>query len=456
MAVRLSKSVVLFCFLIRLSFQFRFRPIDALINRVWVVVAEQCPGGSLYKFMLDNDLISSNFALSDFTYIHHCQSSPEGLTAVLAAARQSAEFRRAGGKDMFMESRYLDERSDIRLYSYSYKPEWVLFHMAGRVETDLGQWRANGTLRHTLSDPQSTLSEVATWFNLPMETVLLNDDFWTREWGYADIEQLLPAIAHVSASNGQQPAVLVDAGANVGKITKSMMEIFPDNFQIISVEPIKMNFEKLVDLAHSSDWSTSGRFFPVNAGISDQTGTLRFEYKCAGEINELARIVSDHNQHVRMGDCQSEIPVYTLTDILNSTVGLNGAQVLLLKLDLEGHDGQVIRGTLDYFARRAIKFVSFEFAQPSLADKHSLEYIVRTLWSVGYMCFWITRENLIPVSSWFFHRGFELRRWTNYFCGYYEDPDILRILRSVNTNEVVERGYQQFLQEFQQQNSQAR
>lgn len=91
-------------------------------------------------------------------------------------------------------------------------------------------------------------------------------------------------------------------------------------------------------------------------------------------------------------------------------------QILILKIDTEGHDEYVIKGSNQLLSEKRITFVLFE-----TATNQRVKSIVEFMAHHGYLCFLIFPTKLVPVHTtdwWYPHMdNFTGSWWGNGFCG---------------------------------------
>merc|ERR1711879_1117699 len=112
---------------------------------------------------------------------------------------------------------------------------------------------------------------------------------------------------------------------------------------------------------------------------------------------------------------------------------LYGEPVFLLKIDTEGWDAKVLRGASDYFSRKLIRFVIFEYHRKWRVAGHSLKNASATLYGYGYLCFLITADALVPVYDRWWQRMYEDYTWKNVFCGQSGDASLFDVYISYGT-----------------------
>ena len=108
----------------------------------------------------------------------------------------------------------------------------------------------------------------------------------------------------------------------------------------------------------------------------------------------------------------------------------------MLKLDIEGFEAQVVYSLGWLLKSRRIQFLVFEYAKNRWRDQ-VLEHVIQYFYSVGYMCFLLTREQLWPVGGPFWVQGYVNIVWSNFLCGVLDDPVLIRVVEVHNESKDV-------------------
>jgi FkbM family methyltransferase len=134
-------------------------------------------------------------------------------------------------------------------------------------------------------------------------------------------------------------SVAFDIGAHKGETTLKLLRAFP-GVQMHSFEPLPENFADLQRATAGSNVRT------VNAAVSDRSGVVTM---ARGEASYLASLHRD-GQGV-------EVQAVTVDEYVLE-LGLD--RIDLLKIDTEGHDEAVLRGSLKQLESGRIEFVVCE------------------------------------------------------------------------------------------------
>lgn len=140
-------------------------------------------------------------------------------------------------------------------------------------------------------------------------------------------------------------AIIMDVGANVGDATVRLASVFP-HYNIHAFEPVTSTRESLL---------TSVRSFP-NVAVHDKAlGSKKGTCTMTAEPNsEINRIVSF--SHSKKDNLQ-QVEVTTVDDFLSK---IGHPKVGLMKLDTEGFDVEVLRGSANAIAKGLIDLMVIE------------------------------------------------------------------------------------------------
>jgi FkbM family methyltransferase len=151
----------------------------------------------------------------------------------------------------------------------------------------------------------------------------------------------------VSVKRLRPGAVIFDVGANVGQFA-TLAQTVP-NCKLYCFEPGKHTFAALSENIH--------RATLFSLALAAEPGTLTLHYDHAG--SGLASLTKRRLDHHGIGfEGSEQVDVETM-DRMCAQLGVTSID--LLKIDVEGHELDVLRGAKDMLAKRAIGSVQFEF-----------------------------------------------------------------------------------------------
>lgn len=163
--------------------------------------------------------------------------------------------------------------------------------------------------------------------------------------------------------------VIVDAGANVGSYTQALIKSGIPFKKIVMIEPAPALNARLNDLANHYPEIA---FEPIAVGAEPGSLDLYFDHEGSGLASLYQRDVShvgvDMNQSVR-------VPV----DTLDSIASKYAFEIIdYLKLDLEGHELEALKGAKKLLEEKRIRAITFEFGGCNIDSRT----YVKDFWSL--------------------------------------------------------------------------
>ena len=176
--------------------------------------------------------------------------------------------------------------------------------------------------------------------------------------------------------------VVVDVGANQGQFVQQVLDAFAQRtVQIHAFEPSEQSFQVLRDRVGSSPSIRLNRL-----ALGRQVGTARLYSDAPGSgLASMTRRRLDHFgiQHGR----SEEIKVGTLDDYLRAQ-GLT--DVALLKVDVEGHELDVLEGGRQSLRTGVVRRVLFEFGGCNIDSRTYLQDFFYLFLDLGMHLFRLT------------------------------------------------------------------
>jgi len=171
------------------------------------------------------------------------------------------------------------------------------------------------------------------------------------EWGRAEIEQIIPYAT----------GTVLDIGANIGTHTLSFAKVA---HQVIAIEAQWFNYQSLVaNLALNAVENVA----PLNVAASSADGTMR-----------IAHLHPD--QQINFGAMPVGVGDTFIPSLKIDSLNLRG--VSLIKIDVEGHEEEVLKGATDTIKReRPILYIE--------ADRdEKRDSLIACIESLGYSHKW--------------------------------------------------------------------
>ncbi|MCI5223594.1 MAG: FkbM family methyltransferase [Candidatus Electrothrix sp. AR4] len=174
----------------------------------------------------------------------------------------------------------------------------------------------------------------------------------------------------IEQERGGQRKTALDIGANIGNHTVYLSEFFD---KIIAFEPNPTTYSVLkINTNHLSN------VVCLDTGVSSKKGSIRFQ------VNELnmggSRIVSgnhadeDHLSQINI----NVLPIDDINELKSETIEF-------IKIDVEGHEIEVIRGMTDTLCRNK-PIIAFEQEAAEIIDGSSMS--INELKNIGYNYFY--------------------------------------------------------------------
>ena len=159
---------------------------------------------------------------------------------------------------------------------------------------------------------------------------------------------------------------VLDIGANDGKYSLEMCERFPDA-RIYAFEPLADCFSRLSEVAKQHP-----NIIPFDTALGEETGALDIERSSFHPSSSILRMSSLHKKLYpkSAATIKERIKVARLDDIMRGQAIENP---LLIKIDVQGYEGSVIRGGAETIRRAACiqvetSFFSLYEGQPLFDD----------------------------------------------------------------------------------------
>jgi FkbM family methyltransferase len=149
------------------------------------------------------------------------------------------------------------------------------------------------------------------------------------------------------------PYCIFDVGSNQGQFLQLILgKIAADDFIIHCFEPAKETFKIL------EETSIENRRIKLNnIGLGKEKGEAMLHFDNAG--SGLASLTKRKLDHFGIDFCKSEQVKISTVDDYCSENAID--HIHLLKIDVEGHELDVLAGSKKMFDRKAIEIITFEF-----------------------------------------------------------------------------------------------
>jgi FkbM family methyltransferase len=223
-------------------------------------------------------------------------------------------------------------------------------------------------------------------------------------------EEWVLAQVVATACAGVATPVVFDVGANVGDYALLVRRHVPSAL-IYAFEPSEPVYKELAEnLSARGDMNAR----PYNIGFSDAEKEVElYSYSIEGtEISLLASLDLRLPTQVREVEVSSTKRIQTKTiDGFCADNAIN--RIDFLKLDVEGHELAILRGSSKMLAAQAISMIQFEFGPANIYSR-TYFYNFWSLLSEAYNIYRIIPQGIVPISYYGEHR--EVFLTTNYLA----------------------------------------
>jgi FkbM family methyltransferase len=177
-----------------------------------------------------------------------------------------------------------------------------------------------------------------------------------------------------TAPDGQ---VFVDVGANLGYFTLAAASL---GYKVIAFEPMSRNAQKLAKSIQRNEQFASRVTLYQNAvtALSGQPVTLHETHHSNqgnGQIvvsdADIMDGILDHDDNVLHSVTLSEV--------------LQGVNTFIVKIDVEGHENEVLEGAREWICKNVVKHIIMEISDATKLSSHpSLSTLIDFLTAAGY------------------------------------------------------------------------
>ncbi len=210
----------------------------------------------------------------------------------------------------------------------------------------------------------------------------------------------IAAARSVLRAERDDPLVIFDIGANRGEYSELILKAFP-TAQIHAFEPSVESFNLLSDrLKCYQNVST------YNCALGKTEGqALLYKETRLGRIASLTRL------DVTQSNLTEEIAVRCLDSLLPS---LDLQQINLVKIDVEGHEMDVLLGAEGAIRSGTIRHIQFELGGSSVDTNTTLKMFFDFLGDYNYELCLIRPDSIYPLSN--YKYSYEQYSTTNFLA----------------------------------------
>jgi len=204
----------------------------------------------------------------------------------------------------------------------------------------------------------------------------------------------------------EEPFCIFDVGANKGQFLGLALDKLGDrDFSIHCFEPSKETFSKLLSSCEDN------RVVKNNFGMGKKKEEAVLHYDESG--SGLASLTKRDLLHFGIEFDKSETVKINTIDIYCAENNIE--RIDLLKMDVEGHELDVLQGALDVFKEKTISAVMFEFGGCNIDTRTFFKDFWDFFSSRNYKLFRITPSGyLLPITN--YSERYEQFVTTNYLA----------------------------------------
>ncbi len=204
---------------------------------------------------------------------------------------------------------------------------------------------------------------------------------------------------------GQHGGITVfDVGANIGEYTEACVTEMKDDLKAVyAFEPARETFERLQ--ANLSD----NRVHLRQIGLGEEAATLTLHRNPT--YHGMASVYNRRLDHLGIAAGETEsIEVQTLAEMCEQE-GIE--RIDLLKMDVEGHELNVLKGAGSMLQEGSIRFIQFEFGGCNVDSRTYLQDFFYLLQD-QYHLYRVVSDGLVPLSG--YKEEMEIFRTINYLA----------------------------------------
>lgn len=272
-----------------------------------------------------------------------------------------------------------------------------------------------------------------------------------------DIAPIFRLIQRLGSEQQRRFRLFIDVGANIGRTSRCIIDQITDkncradlaatyghqgciaegrDAIIWAFEPVPKSFDAMITRSEKLEWPQHGQWIGFQAAVGEKDSLISFfsngdegdehasqDIKAAGSTDELK--VQQLSLDRLMLEGLSDRPQIIMKGAKHLFEPSRQLDIFLLKIDVEGYDYFVLNGCRQLLQAKRIKYLTFEYNNKWFTNGRSFELreAVAMLLELNYICYWITPARLIPLSGLWWHAVYEIKAWSNVFCGQRGDLD---------------------------------
>jgi FkbM family methyltransferase len=207
----------------------------------------------------------------------------------------------------------------------------------------------------------------------------------------------------IATALGSEPKTVFDVGANIGEYAKMISNRFP-NALVYCFEPIPATFQILSEsttglntINTQAALGSSAGSIDIHMGGGNSDGSMASVYKTP--LETIFSFVGEVNQTI-------SVPITTLDEFCKDI----SANIDFLKIDVEGHELEVLKGAANLIKEDKISLIQFEFNEFNMFSKTFMFDFYRTLPQFDFYRI-MPGSRLLPMGE--YNSSLEIFRYQN-------------------------------------------
>jgi FkbM family methyltransferase len=222
-----------------------------------------------------------------------------------------------------------------------------------------------------------------------------------RGYGSESVSQEVEMAIHLLKSVSKKNLVVFDVGANVGNYTAELLK-YPNVDFVYAFEPSEKTWASL-----NQRFKGSSRVSPVKQALGsvNESQVLYSD----SELSGLASLSRRRLEHFNIDFSKSEL---VKVGTLSAYVGTLGKIPDFVKIDVEGHELNVLLGSLDILHK--VKLIQFEFGGCNIDTKTYFQDFWYFFVENKFELYRITSDRILKITE--YSEEDEYFKTTNYFA----------------------------------------
>lgn len=203
----------------------------------------------------------------------------------------------------------------------------------------------------------------------------------------------------------EQPLTVFDVGANVGEYAAYVLEAFELPVQVFAFEPGQRSYQAL-----ATKFASDSRVQCLNYGLGSEEQTFAL-FSEPGVNSKIASLHPTSLKRYGLTTLQEEVISLKTVDGVCQELGIGA--IAFLKIDVEGHELEVLKGAAQLIAANAIRYIQFEFGPCNLDSRTYFRDFFELL-HPQYRLYRIVKNGLFPIEQ--YKELYEIFYVTNYLA----------------------------------------